>query len=154
MNSGPKSGSNQDVAGKSQRNARFAGAVSREEQAALMVVWGLIVAGCCWAFISANGVRSLIDIDQAPKTVVAWQVDLNLANRAQLMAIPGIGKKTSAAIIEDRDNNGPFLSIDDLCRVHGIGQPTLDRVRPFLLVDVGRNSARTVQHRVNDGKQF
>ena len=42
----------------------------------------------------------------------AAPVDLNLAGPEELETLPGIGPATSAAIIEYRDANGPFASVD------------------------------------------
>jgi competence protein ComEA len=58
-------------------------------------------------------------------------IDLNLATEAQLEALPGIGPKMTAAIIEGR----PYGSVDDLLRVKGIGEVTLAKLRPFVKVE-------------------
>jgi competence protein ComEA len=55
----------------------------------------------------------------------AGPVDLNLAGPAELETLPGIGPATSAAIIEHRDANGPFASVDELIDVPGIGEAKL-----------------------------
>lgn len=58
-------------------------------------------------------------------------IDLNLATEAQLEALPGIGPKTAAAIIDGR----PYGAVDDLLRVKGIGDATLAKLRPFVKVE-------------------
>ena len=55
-------------------------------------------------------------------------VDLNRADAAELERLHGIGPALAAAIIEDRDRNGPFASIADLERVSGIGPAVVDRI--------------------------
>ncbi len=55
----------------------------------------------------------------------AAPVDLNLAGPEELESLPGIGPATSAAIIEYRDANGPFASVDALIDVPGIGEAKL-----------------------------
>jgi competence protein ComEA len=55
----------------------------------------------------------------------AAPVDLNLAGPDELETLPGIGPATSAAIIEYRDANGPFASVEDLIDVPGIGEAKL-----------------------------
>ncbi len=52
-------------------------------------------------------------------------VDINSATTAQLDALPGIGPSKAAAIVADRDQNGPFASCADLQRVTGIGATTV-----------------------------
>lgn len=57
-------------------------------------------------------------------------VDLNTASRDELMRIPGVGEITALEIISSR----PFDSVDDLLRVRGIGQKTLESLRPWVSV--------------------
>ena len=47
--------------------------------------------------------------------------------------MPGIGEVLAHRIVEDRALNGPFLELDDLRRVRGIGPVTLEKMKPFLL---------------------
>jgi len=62
------------------------------------------------------------------------RVDLNLADAALLEALPDLGPTKAAAIVDHRDANGPFSSVDDLVNVEGIGPKTLDKLRPVLFV--------------------
>ncbi len=52
-------------------------------------------------------------------------VDINRATPDQLDALPGVGPATAAAIVAERERNGPFLAVDDLERVPGIGPAKL-----------------------------
>ena len=61
-----------------------------------------------------------------------FQIDINSADWIEWMQLEGIGEKTAHRIVADRELNGPFRSIDDLQRVHGIGPATLDAIRPCL----------------------
>lgn len=49
------------------------------------------------------------------------KVNINTADAAALSTLPGIGEVTAAKIVDDREANGPFSSIEDLQRVSGIG---------------------------------
>ena len=62
----------------------------------------------------------------------AATVDVNTATAAQLEALPGIGPTLAAAIVQEREANGPFRSVDDLTRVHGIGPGRLAQLRDFV----------------------
>lgn len=64
----------------------------------------------------------------------AAPVNLNTANAAQLDALPGVGPSTAAAIISDREEHGPFRSVNDLGRVRGIGDAKLDQLRKLVTV--------------------
>ena len=61
-------------------------------------------------------------------------VDLNRADATGLQALPGVGPATSAAIIEWREGSGGFRSVDDLLEVPGIGEKTLETLRPLVTV--------------------
>ena len=52
-------------------------------------------------------------------------VNINTASTTQLESLPGIGPAKAAAIVADRDQNGPFGSCQDLTRVTGIGDATV-----------------------------
>ncbi|MDY0892981.1 ComEA family DNA-binding protein [Frigoribacterium sp. CFBP9030] len=61
-------------------------------------------------------------------------VDLNLADDAALQTLPGVGPATAAAILDWREQNGAFRSVDDLLGVPGIGEKTLEKLRPQVTV--------------------
>ncbi len=61
-------------------------------------------------------------------------VDLNTATADELEALPGVGPATAAAIIDYRQRNGPFHSVDDLAQVRGIGDAKLAQLRDLVRV--------------------
>jgi comEA protein len=63
------------------------------------------------------------------------KVNINTADEAALVALKGIGKGKAKAIIEYRQKNGPFKSVDDLMKVEGIGDKTLAQLREQLTVE-------------------
>ena len=69
----------------------------------------------------------------APASPVSGQpsapIDVNVATAAELEALPGVGPATAAAIVTERERNGPFVGVDDLDRVSGIGPAKLDALR-------------------------
>lgn len=70
----------------------------------------------------------------SPLSVMAASVNLNTASAAELEALPGIGATKAAAIVQDRESNGPYASVDDLVRVSGIGEKTVDGLRKDVTV--------------------
>jgi competence protein ComEA len=62
----------------------------------------------------------------------AGPVNINNATAAQLDALPGVGPATAQAIVSDRQQHGPFASVDDLARVRGIGPAKLAQLRPLV----------------------
>jgi competence protein ComEA len=61
-------------------------------------------------------------------------VNVNSATAEELESLPGVGPATAAAIIRDRDTNGPFTTVDDLDRVQGIGPAKLEQLRDLVTV--------------------
>ncbi|MBD3917905.1 ComEA family DNA-binding protein [Paenibacillus sp. PR3] len=57
------------------------------------------------------------------------RIDINHATAQQLDELPGIGPAKAAAIVADREANGPFRSVDDLDRVKGIGAKMIEKLR-------------------------
>jgi competence protein ComEA len=60
-------------------------------------------------------------------------IDINSADAARLMLIPGIGPKLSQRIIDARAGK-PFETVADLRRVRGIGPKILEKIQPFVTV--------------------
>lgn len=54
------------------------------------------------------------------------KVNINTATREQIMTLKGVGASYADRIIEYRDKNGPFQSPEDLLKVKGIGEKTLE----------------------------
>lgn len=61
-------------------------------------------------------------------------LDLNRATAAELDALPGIGKVLAGRIVEWREREGPFQSVDDLGKVEGIGPALLAKLAPLVTV--------------------
>jgi competence protein ComEA len=76
----------------------------------------------------------------APKAAAseARPIDLNTADTAALESVPGIGKSLSHRIVAFREKNGPFQSVDDLLKVQGVGEKSIQKLRPYLTVAKGK----------------
>ena len=65
----------------------------------------------------------------------AGTIDVNAASAEELTELPGIGPVLAAAIVEYREEHGPFESAEELLGVYGIGEVKLEGMRPFLRLD-------------------
>lgn len=61
------------------------------------------------------------------------KIDINTANEGQLAQLAKVGPKKAQEIIRYREANGPFKSVDDLAKVKGIGEKTVEQNRERLL---------------------
>jgi competence protein ComEA len=65
---------------------------------------------------------------------VGGPVNINTAAAAELETLSGIGPKTADAIVEYREANGPFASIEDIMKVPGIGEGTFEKIKDEITV--------------------
>jgi competence protein ComEA len=56
------------------------------------------------------------------------KINVNLATAEELETLPGIGEVLAQRIIEHREKNGPFGSVDELLEVSGIGESRLEDI--------------------------
>ncbi len=61
-------------------------------------------------------------------------IDLNIADQAALETLPGVGPATASSIIDHRERNGPFASVEGLLEVRGIGEAKLAQLRDLVRV--------------------
>jgi comEA protein len=79
------------------------------------------------AIEAGRGTAEVIDVVEDES--YAQRIDVNTAGSAELQLLPGIGPALAERIMQDREANGPFSSVDDLMRVKGIGPRTVARLR-------------------------
>ena len=60
------------------------------------------------------------------------KVNINTASEQELQQLSGIGAKKAADIIQYREANGSFKKIEELSEVSGIGEKTVEKLRPFV----------------------
>lgn len=61
-------------------------------------------------------------------------IDINQASQSQLERLPGIGSVKAKSIIEYRQLNGNFQDVADLLLVNGIGEKTLETMKPMIII--------------------
>ena len=61
-------------------------------------------------------------------------IDINRADALELEQLHNVGPSKAQAIVDYREANGPFLQIEDLANVQGIGLKTVERNRDILSV--------------------
>lgn len=79
---------------------------------------------------------------KSPSTQV---VNINSASAAEFEALPGIGPKMAARIVEYRQKNGPFKKIEELMNVRGLGEKNFLKLKAQLTIGSPKAADRAQQ---------
>ncbi|MFC1936808.1 helix-hairpin-helix domain-containing protein [Chloroflexota bacterium] len=66
---------------------------------------------------------------------VSYPIDINTATLEELDSLPGIGPVKAQAIIDYRQQNGPFTIIDQIQNVSGIGPVTFEKIKEYITIN-------------------
>ena len=75
------------------------------------------------------------------RPLLAKSIRLNFATVKELERLPSIGPKTAAAIVRYRQEHGLFKTIEELDNVKRIGLKTIERIRPYLVIDISNKTS-------------
>lgn len=76
-------------------------------------------------------------IETLPGGVKPWsfRVELNRAERSELLILPGVGPALADRIIQYRQTEGPFRQPEEIEKIRGIGKIKTAKLLPFLTVE-------------------
>ena len=96
----------------------------------------LILTLGLWSRTTAVGPAqpSLPPIDPEKNPHAGFSVNINTANADELSLLPLVGPTLAQRIVEERQRQGPFASVDELSRTPGIGPHRVNELRPFIVV--------------------
>jgi len=60
-------------------------------------------------------------------------VNINTASSEELELLPRVGPALAGRIIEFREANGPFQTVDEILAVKGIGETSFEKLEPFIV---------------------
>ncbi len=92
-----------------------------------MVCLGMIVL-----FVALTGLTPVVAAVEHGESMAQVQVNINTATLEELEVLPGIGPVSAQRIIDHRSERGPFATIDQLVEVKGIGEKSLEKIRPLV----------------------
>ena len=121
---------------------------NRKEQLALVILSAILLLGIVITFLEGyldDGLpefevrKAAVEVPEAVEAGLAEPekpviINLNTAASKELQILPKIGPRTAERIVEHREKNGPFTSVEELTAVRGIGLKTLERLRPLITV--------------------
>jgi competence protein ComEA len=106
------------------------GSMGRARRAALALAGLVLAVGLAGSSASAEEPTGLVG-----------KVNVNTATLEELVLLPGIGESRARQLIETRKRRGGFKSVDELLEVKGIGDASLERLRPHVTIQ-GKTTAR------------
>jgi competence protein ComEA len=101
---------------------------------AILTLVILALLGIQFARLAGWGLRPL-EVVRPEDRKYEFKIDVNNASWVEWIQLEGIGEATAKKIVADREANGPFVSVDDVQRVKGIGPATLEKIRPWLVCE-------------------
>lgn len=72
---------------------------------------------------------SITSSQNSSNNKVEGKININKASIEELDTLPGIGEKTAQKIIDYRNSNGPFKSIESIKDVSGIGDSKYNEIK-------------------------
>lgn len=95
----------------------------------------LLWASWRWVDLSRWG-NEEIEIRNLTAMKTSYLIDINQANWLEYAMLDGIGEVLAKRIIEYRDEQGPFASVQNLRNVKGIGKKTFEKIEPHLVLRI------------------
>ncbi len=118
-----------------------------QQQRGLIVMMGLALLAAGVAFTLEEVPRAVqpsarsIELSNirihVPRFAPQGKINVNEASLEMLTKLPGIGNALAARIVADRRENGPYLHLEDLIRVPGIGAKTVEGFQSLATVGDG-----------------
>ena len=94
----------------------------------------LVVLGCPLASFAQGTAMPKAAPSAKAAAAQTGVVNINTASATELEALPGIGAKTAARIVEYRQKNGPFKKAEDLMNVRGVGEKSFLKLKAQVTV--------------------
>jgi competence protein ComEA len=72
-------------------------------------------------------------------------VNINTASSEELQLLPRVGPALAGRIIEFREANGPFQTVDEILAVKGIGESSFEKLKPYIVTSGATTLASKVK---------
>jgi competence protein ComEA len=72
--------------------------------------------------------------NERSEAITVSLLNINSASAAELETLPGIGPTYAQRIVEYREENGPFVTVEDIIKVKGIGPGTFAKLEDLITI--------------------
>ena len=107
--------------------------------------WALIATTVCFIFVALflfvgrglpfpSVINNRSETETTSSIGTKGRININTATVDQLTLLPDIGPKIAQRIIDYREKNGSFSSVEELLLVEGIGKKRLEELRDYITV--------------------
>lgn len=83
--------------------------------------------------IADAGISGIVEMGSSAGSTESY-VNINTADREELMTLPGIGESKADAILRYREEHGGFSSIEDIMNISGIKQGAFDKIKDLITI--------------------
>ena len=105
----------------------------------LLVALLVLLSAMRWK-LSGWGRTEIEIVSQKPREYF-YSIEINQASWVEWAQLDGIGEKLARRIVSEREENGPFRSVNDIARVRGLGPKLIEKMRPFLICNTDVTSS-------------
>jgi len=94
-----------------------------------------MLKGLVLSFILGLVLSSALSLQvQQAQEATEKRININTATSAELQKLPRVGPKIAQRIIDFRNQNGNFKTIEDIMKVRGIGEKVFKQIRDMITV--------------------
>jgi len=104
----------------------------------LRSLFSIAAVAALLALLPSSSLAQTRPVAAAAKAAAGAVININTASAAELDALPGIGAKTAARIVEYRQKNGPFKKVEDLMNVRGVGEKNFLKLKAQITVGAAK----------------
>ena len=126
--------------------------MTRQEKLVIYFLIAMLFLGLAVKFYKAHNARINLKVEKASpvpksqylagggvsieKIIEEKQfIKINTAAAGDFARLPGIGPSLAKRIIDYRDKNGSFVTIEDIKKVRGIGEKKYEQIKEFLVLE-------------------
>jgi len=99
----------------------------------ILLIAALVITGSSPTIVSASEAKATES--SSTQQSATTKININNATATELEKLPGIGPKMAVQILDFREANGPFKSVEDLKQIKGVGPKKFEQIKSVVTVE-------------------